>query len=269
MQVLVIATLEQKNIFDVLQDLNWRHDLGLQLLWQPIPKRQDKILLDLLQKTDTPALLLEKGMPYLLHQDATKLVKTALNWQSLTGRIVQAGRKSELILQACKMDKNSVVIDGTAGFGHDGLILASACHHISLIEKNPLMALLLLFEYQHMNQNPNWQKLLAKIHIKFADITNPKIDLPKANIVYLDPMFPQGSYQSKVSKTMQSLHLLANTPSKQEESELFIQAKTHLSSDAKLIIKRPLNAEPLANIPTNHHVANNAIRFDIYHLSIS
>ncbi len=267
MQVLVLEQ-EGKTGFDKLILLNQKHKLNLELMHQPITKPRDKILQTIVKEhLDMPILLLEKGMPHLVHHNEKTITKTALNWQSLTQRIVRAGRKSELILQACKVDKDSIVIDGTAGFGYDGLILASACGSITLIEKNPIIALLLFFEKYTMSQNTNWQKLLDKINIIFDDINQFSLMQKQqeiADVVYLDPMFPKGSYQAKVSKTMQSLHLLADAPNEKEAQMLFYQAKTCLHFQGKLVVKRPIYAKPLANMLPNHQVGNDVIRFDIY-----
>ena len=81
----------------------------------------------------------------------------APEWDKLQRRIVSAGRKSELLLQASKITSDSHVIDATAGFGHDSLILASTGAQVTMLEQQPLIALLLLVEQQRMSALPNWQ----------------------------------------------------------------------------------------------------------------
>jgi 16S rRNA (guanine1516-N2)-methyltransferase len=48
------------------------------------------------------------------------------------------------------------VMDATAGFGHDSLILASTGVRDDVSEQQPLMALLLA-EQQRMSEHTNWQ----------------------------------------------------------------------------------------------------------------
>ena len=51
-----------------------------------------------------------------------------------------------MLLQACKLTDQSQVLDATAGFGHDSLILASTGAQVTMLERNPLMALLLMYD---------------------------------------------------------------------------------------------------------------------------
>ena len=84
-------------------------------------------------------------------------------WDKLQRRVVSAGRKSELLLQAAKITADSHVIDATAGFGHDSLILASTGAQVIMLEQQPLMALLLLVEQERMSAQPTWQKLIIML----------------------------------------------------------------------------------------------------------
>ena len=120
------------------------------------------------------------------------------------------------------------VIDGTAGFGQDGLILASTGANVIMIEHNPIIAMLLLYEHQMMNTNP------------------------------------YDSYSAKVGKTMQMLHELANPPSHDDEKLFLNIANAQLKNNGKIIVKRPLSAPHLANKTPMQSVANDAIRFDRY-----
>ena len=130
-----------------------------------------------------------------------------------------AGRKSELILQACKPSSR---YDGTrwhSRFGHDALILASSGAHVTLCESNPVMALLLYYEYQAMVQVANWQGLLGRMDIIYKDTSEMTGEF---DCVYLDPMFPKDSYKAKVNKQMQALHELAAPPTQSEAHQLFV-----------------------------------------------
>ena len=90
MQVLVLEQ-EGKTSFDKLILLNQKHKLNLELMHQPITKPRDKILQTIVKEhLNMPILLLEKGIPHLVHHNEKTITKTALNWQSLTQRIVRA-----------------------------------------------------------------------------------------------------------------------------------------------------------------------------------
>lgn len=210
-------------------------------------------------------------------------LSVAPEWDKLQRRVVSAGRKSELLLQAAKITSDSTVIDATAGFGHDSLILASTGAQIVMLEQQPLMALLLLAEQLRMNALPNWQKLMSRLQIintdalsYFAVLQAEAIDDPKAtDVVYLDPMFPEDSYQdsktgkgAKVGKHMQALHQLACPPTPEEEMQLLQSAQDVVSQNAqtagRVIVKRPQLAPFLAHQPASESWSNEAVRFDGY-----
>lgn len=197
--------------------------------------------------------------PILVLDEKNKLswlsdgLSVAPEWDKLQRRVVSAGRKSELLLQAAKITADSMVIDATAGFGHDSLILASTGAQVIMLEHQPLIALLLLAEQQRMSTLPNWQKLMRRLQIINTDALSyfESIDFTDSSngltanshqtidVVYLDPMFPEDSYQdsktgkgAKVGKHMQALHQLARPPTLEEESQLLQSAQAIVSQNA-------------------------------------
>lgn len=228
------------------------------------------------------------SLPILLLDDKNILswlsdgLSVAPEWDKLQRRVVSAGRKSELLLQATKITAGSRVVDATAGFGHDSLILASTGAQTIMLEQQPLMALLLLAEQQRMSALVNWQKLMARLQIintdaisYFKSISNGSLaDSNEAvDAVYLDPMFPEDSYQdsktgkgAKVGKHMQALHQLARPPTSDEEAQLLQSALAVVSQSGagRVIVKRPQFAPLLAEQPASESWHNEAVRFDGY-----
>ena len=238
-------------------------------------------------------LCAESTQPILLLDDKNKLswlnggLSVAPEWDKLQRRVVSAGRKTELLLQAAKITADSQVIDATAGFGHDSLILASTGARVIMLEQQPIMALLLLAEQQRMSALPNWQKLMARLKIintdalsYFADIQNNIATTKAIDMVYLDPMFPEDSYQdsktgkgAKVGKHMQALHALASPPTSDEEQQLLQRAKEFISAhtntekpQGRVIVKRPQHAPQFADQMPDDSWQNDAVRFDGYFL---
>ena len=232
--------------------------------------------------------------PILVLDEKNKLswlsdgLSVAPEWDKLQRRVVSAGRKSELLLQAAKITADSMVIDATAGFGHDSLILASTGAQVIMLEHQPLIALLLLAEQQRMSTLPNWQKLMCRLQIINTDALSyfESIDFTDSSngltanshqtidVVYLDPMFPEDSYQdsktgkgAKVGKHMQALHQLARPPTLEEESQLLQSAQAIVSQNAsqgRVVVKRPQLAPLLAHQQPSESWHNEAIRFDGY-----
>ena len=228
--------------------------------------------------------------PILLLDEKNKLswlsdgLSVAPEWDKLQRRVVSAGRKSELLLQAAKVTSDSIVIDATAGFGHDSLILASTGAQVIMLEQQPLMALLLLVEQQRMSGLANWQKLMSRLQIINTDALSYFDSLNNVSaadqsklidVVYLDPMFPENSYQdsktgkgAKVGKHMQALHQLALPPTLDEELQLLQNAQAVVSQDGekqgRVVVKRPQLAPLLARQPVSESWHNEAVRFDGY-----
>lgn len=218
-----------------------------------------------LKRAEAGSLLLDdKGQLSLLAHTDSGAVKVSPNWLAEQQRVVKAGKKSELLLKAAKPQAGMHIIDATAGFGHDSLILASSGASVTLIEAEPVMYVLLQHELAQMAQQPNWQKLVSRLSLQFGDAAQVLPTLPKADRVYLDPMFPQDSYKAAVGKTMQALHLIAKPPTLEQEVTLLTRAKQQLLPDGKVIVKRPLRAPYLALMTPDDSVSNDLVRFDSY-----
>ena len=283
---LLYVSQTQANQVESLQILIAENTLPIILNIELITKKlSQKRRLQLSQTATQPILLLDEKDKLSWLSDG---LSVAPEWDKLQRRVVSAGRKSELLLQAAKLTANSKVIDATAGFGHDSLILASTGAKVTMLEQQPLMALLLLAEQQRMSTLPNWQKLMSRLQIinidalsYFAKLKAESVNAIKENdakvvdVIYLDPMFPEDSYQdsktgkgAKVGKHMQALHQLARPPTSEEELQLLQNAQAVVSQDGekqgRVVVKRPQLAPLLANQQPSESWHNEAVRFDGY-----
>ena len=275
-QLLYLSELQDAQV-ENLQALIAQHQLPIILNPELFTEKLTQKRRQQLSQTATQSILLldEKNKLSWLSDG----LSVAPEWDKLQRRVVSAGRKSELLLQAAKITSDSTVIDATAGFGHDSLILASTGAQVIMLEQQPLMALLLLAEQLRMNTLPNWQKLMSRLQIINTDALNYfaklQTDAKAIDVVYLDPMFPEGSYQdsktgkgAKVGKHMQALHQLACPPTPEEEMQLLQSAQAVVSQSAKtsgrVIVKRPQFAPQLAHQSASESWHNEAVRFDGY-----
>lgn len=271
------AEVSQKTYIDELIALISNHQLPITFVLNKIAKKPSQKQQAALTADTTPNLWLDKNnkLAWLTPQG-----EVTPSWDKLQKRVVTAGRKSELLLQAAKITKDSYVLDATAGFGHDALILASSGARVTLLEQLPMMALLLIAEQFRMSQESNWQKLMGRLQIFGTDLQtfcqNQSSENNQApfDVVYLDPMFPEDSYLdaksgrgAQVNKRMQALHHIAPPPTLSEESELLANAKALLSNSNKtcrVIVKRPKQAPFLAKMTPDDSWQNDAVRFDAY-----
>ena len=279
-QLLYVSESQQAQI-ESLQDLIEQHQLPITLNTELFTDKLNQKRRQQLSQTATqPILLLDEKNKLSWLSDG---LSVAPEWDKLQRRVVSAGRKSELLLQAAKATSDSMVIDATAGFGHDSLILASTGAQVTMLEQQPLMVLLLLAEQQRMSALPNWQKLMSRLQIinidalsHFEKLQAESVNaIKKVDVIYLDPMFPEDSYQdsktgkgAKVGKHMQALHQLASPPTSEEELQLLQSAQAVVSQNAqkqgRVVVKRPQFAPLLANQQPSESWSNEAVRFDGY-----
>ena len=279
---LLYVSESQHNQVDMLQALIKQHRLPIILNAElSVDKLTQKRRQQLSQSATQPILLLDNKNKLSWLSDGLSVTP---EWDKLQRRVVSAGRKSELLLQAAKITSDSNVIDATAGFGHDSLILGSTGAQVTMLEQQPLMALLLLVEQQRMSALPNWQKLMSRLQIVNIDALS-YFEMLKAepmtsdskviDVVYLDPMFPEDSYQdsktgkgAKVGKHMQALHQLASPPTAEEECQLLKSAQSIVSQSTqhsgRVVVKRPQQAPFLASQQPSESWHNEAVRFDGY-----
>ena len=280
-QILYVNETQASQI-ESLQALIAEHKLPIILNTELVTEKlNQKRRQQLSQIATQPILLLDEKDKLSWLSDG---LSVAPEWDKMQRRVVSAGRKSELLLQAAKLTADSQVIDATAGFGHDSLILASTGAQVTMLEQQPLMALLLLVEQLRMSTLPNWQKLMSRLQIintdaltYFARFNNYLgADNEQAiDVIYLDPMFPEDSYQdsktgkgAKVGKHMQALHQLAHPPTLDEEQQLLQSAQAVVSQNGqkqgRVIVKRPQFAPLLAHQQPSESWNNEAVRFDGY-----
>ena len=279
-QLLYVSESQQAQI-ESLQDLIEQHQLPITLNTELFTDKLNQKRRQQLSQTATqPILLLDEKNKLSWLSDG---LSVAPEWDKLQRRVVSAGRKSELLLQAAKITSDSMIIDATAGFGHDSLILASTGAQVTMLEQQPLMVLLLLAEQQRMSALPNWQKLMSRLQIinidalsHFEKLQAESVNaIKKVDVIYLDPMFPEDSYQdsktgkgAKVGKHMQALHQLASPPTSEEELQLLQSAQAVVSQNAqkqgRVVVKRPQFAPLLANQQPSESWSNEAVRFDGY-----
>lgn len=174
-------------------------------------------------------------------------------------RRLQGG--SELLVRALGRVKNScTVIDATAGLGRDAFVLACAGYNVLLIERSPIIAALLTDALQRAKQIPELHAIIQRMNLIIDDAQN-FLATQSADIIYLDPMFPERKKSAVVKKEMRILHdLLAQDLLDGEK--LLICALA--AAQERVIVKRPLYAPSLNNLVPNFIYKGKSCRFDVY-----
>lgn len=201
-------------------------------------------------------------------------MKMQPDWVGQLPRLYRAGIRNELLARACLATPEARIVDATAGLGHDALLLAWLGARITLVERHPILAALLM---DAKNQAARYtderlHQAVSRMTVVFAKSEAYLIDsamCSETDVVYLDPMFPKAPTEKKqplVKKEMQILQHLLSMPVPDESVIDWGDALLPLAIQVakRVVVKRPRLAEPLAGIEPAHRWLGDACRFDGY-----
>jgi 16S rRNA (guanine1516-N2)-methyltransferase len=151
------------------------------------------------------------------------------------------------------------VADATAGLGRDAVHLAALGYEVAAIERDRIASALVEDGLRRARaarllpeDNPRWRCGDARALL-------PALD-PAPDTVYLDPMFPPKRKKSAAArKEMRLLRLLGA----HEEDAAALFAVACACARERVVVKRPLAAEPLAPHPTAVY-RGKLVRYDVY-----
>ncbi len=155
------------------------------------------------------------------------------------------------------------VVDATAGLGEDSFLLAGAGCTVTLIERNPVVAALLNDALRRGLQGEKTREICVGMRIIEGDSADilPTLGFA-ADVVLLDPMFPQRQKSALVKKKLQLIRQLEQPCADEEERTLFDAAKQ--INPKKIIVKRPKKGGFLAKEKPSYSVDGGGVRYDCY-----
>jgi 16S rRNA (guanine1516-N2)-methyltransferase len=146
------------------------------------------------------------------------------------------------------------VLDATAGLGRDAYSLALLGCPVTAVERHPAIAALLRDALERAGGDP----AASRITLVAADAIAYMATAPRAQVVLLDPMFPERG-TAKARKEMQYFRELM--PPDEDELTL-LQAALRYATE-RVVLKRHAKAPPL--LPgVNHSIPGKTVRFDVY-----
>ena len=163
------------------------------------------------------------------------------------------------------------VLDLTAGLGGDAFVLASLGCCVTMLERNPIVHSLLADGLERANLiaqgDPELSTIMSRtklIEVNSAEYLQQgaSSDPLSADVVYLDPMFPERKKSAKVKKQMQAFHAIVGTdPDADELLALALNVANY-----RVVVKRPAGAEYMAGTKPNYSLEGKSTRYDIYTL---
>ena len=154
------------------------------------------------------------------------------------------------------------VVDATAGLGRDAFVLATLGCQVTLIERQPLIAVLLEDGLARARDDSAIASIAARMHLRVGDaiLMMRAWDEDVPQVVYLDPMFPHRDKSALVKKEMRLFRPLVGDD--MDAGEL-LDAALVLASH-RVVVKRPRKAPAIAGGKVSFALEGNAGRFDVY-----
>lgn len=185
------------------------------------------------------------------------------------------GGKGQMIAKAVgvKAGVYPQVLDATAGLGQDAFVLASLGCRVQLLERNPVVASVLLnglHRAREAAQGLTEQEsdaalldVLQRMHGQYGSLLQPLDGFqlqPQYDVVYLDPMFPARQKSASVKKAMSVFHsLVGSDPDADALLPIALQVARY-----RVAVKRPRKAPFLNDQSPSYQLLGKSSRYDIY-----
>lgn len=179
-------------------------------------------------------------------------------------RLRFGGGRGQTIARACGLKSGNTpsILDLTAGLGRDAFVLASLGCQVTMIERNPVIAALLEDGLRRAADDEEIGPWVSE-RITLVPASAPEwltSQAASADVVYLDPMFPERKKSAQVKKEMQIFHdVVGDDPDADALLPLALE-----TARQRVVVKRPRHAPALSGKPAPVTIEGKSIRYDIY-----
>lgn len=185
--------------------------------------------------------------------------KSGYRLRSQEGRKQPLGRAIGL-----KPGYNPTVVDGTAGLGRDGFVIATLGCQVRLVERSSIIAALLADGMQRALSDQAVATIISeRLQLINADSAHYLASLDqqtRPDVIYLDPMYPHRNKSALVKKEMRAFRLLVGDDV--DAGEMLTAALC--CARRRVVVKRPKGAEPLPGPAPSMVIQSTNTRYDVY-----
>lgn len=180
------------------------------------------------------------------------------------------GGKGQMIAKAVGVSSRFKprVLDATAGLAADAFVLASLGCSVTLLERNPAVQAVLADGIARAigSADADVVAIVERMTLRCEDSINYLQALAnspeKADVIYIDPMFPERKKNAAVKKEMQLFHGLVGADEDQQQLLLAAQA----AATYRVVVKRPRLADAIGGLMPSYQLTGKTSRYDIYTL---
>ncbi|MCP8690285.1 class I SAM-dependent methyltransferase [Marinobacterium sedimentorum] len=183
-------------------------------------------------------------------------------------RRLHGGGSGQLIAKAVgvRQGVRPRVADVTAGLGRDSFVLASLGCEVQLIERVPVIQLLLADGLCRAGQDLEVADIVARMQLIEADsiawLAEQAGREDRPQVVYVDPMFPHSDKSALVKKEMRLFRDLVGDDA---DAGLLLEAALAAAAN-RVVVKRPRKAPVIPGPAPSVQLAGKSSRYDIYAL---
>jgi len=187
-----------------------------------------------------------------------------VDFTEMLPRLKKSNLEREMQIKAARIKGQPMpqkIIDATAGFGEDSIILAAAGFQVEMYEFDEIIALLLEDGLARAREIPELSAIVERMTLHKCDSIKGMQNLDYLpDCILLDPMFPGRTKTAKIKKKFQLLQKL-ESPCSTEEELLDAAVK---ANPKRIIIKRPVKGPYLAGRKPSYSLEGKAIRYDCF-----
>lgn len=169
----------------------------------------------------------------------------------------QAGKKQGLV-KACNPQAGKKILDVCAGWGRDAAILASFGAEVTMVERNPIMAVILEDALQRQDAESRLRLQLSLVSMDALVYLEHLHADQVFSVIYMDPMHPERQKSALVKKDLQVLQQLIGA----DEDALSLLNLAIEKTAERVVVKWPQGQQSLK--PAVNCIAGKTVKFDIY-----
>jgi len=173
------------------------------------------------------------------------------------------GGKGQDIAKAIGLNKQGrlSVFDATAGLGRDAFVLATLGCQVTLFERVPFVRALLASGLEQAREHKEIADIMVNMQLVDGTLGSYQQESDvKADVVYLDPMFPHTEKSAAAKKEMTFFReLIGHDADADDLLDTALDVAKY-----RVVVKRPKDAPYLNNKKPTYQINGKSGRFDVY-----
>ena len=157
-------------------------------------------------------------------------------------------------------DDRPVIADATAGLGGDTWVLAALGYRVVAIERSPVVAVLFEDALRRAARVPETALLAAQITFHRGDARQLLPQLPVADTILLDPMYPS---RGKTARKVKAIHALRALVGDDDDAAALLEVARRVVR-RRVLVKRSHRSPRLAGPAPSGSIRGSTVRLDIY-----